>query len=51
MRSSSGCAINLMHITPPVKAEGYDGSHHRGVPNGLRCVCTQDPTVALPDYV
>ena len=20
--------INLMHITPPVTAEGYDGSHH-----------------------
>ena len=20
--------IDLMHITPPVTAEGYDGSHH-----------------------
>ena len=22
-----------MHIFPPVTAEGFDGSHHRGLPN------------------
>ena len=25
--------IDLMHITPPISAEGFDGSHHRGIPN------------------
>ena len=28
MRSSSGYCIGLMHILPPVTAEGFDGSHH-----------------------
>ena len=34
--------INLMHITPPVTAEGYVGFHH------LRCAECYDHVIKIP---